>query len=79
MYVIVSIKKDLHVQVSVIAYTDLSGKELNREVGICRVVISGILGGVMVNTQAQNARGVGSIPLWGQYFPQSSPPQQYHA
>ena len=47
---------------SVVAYTDISDKELHRQVGVGRVVTSGSLGGVMVCTLVWNARDVGSTP-----------------
>ena len=42
--------------VSVVVYSDLSGKEPHRQVGVGRVMTSGSLGGVMVSTLARNAR-----------------------
>ena len=50
------------VNVCLVIYTDLSDKEPRRQVGVGRVVISGSLGGLMVNTLARNARAVGLIP-----------------
>ena len=48
--------------------TDISGKELLRQVGVGTVGTSGNLWGVMVSTLAQNARDVGSIPVRGTIF-----------
>ena len=51
MYVIVSIKKTYNSRgTSVVVCTDLSGKEPQRQLGVCIVVTSGSLGGVMVST-----------------------------
>ena len=52
-----------------VAFTGLSGKELRRQIGVGRVVTSGSLGGVMVNTLVRNARDGGSIPALGTQFP----------
>ena len=41
---------------------EIAGNALHRQVGVGRVVTPGSLGGVMISTQAQNARDVGSIP-----------------
>ena len=49
--------------------TDLSGKELHRQVGMSSIVTTGSLVGVMVSTLAQNARGVGLIPALGTIVP----------
>ena len=49
----------------VVVCTDISGKELNRQVGVDRTVISRSLGGGMVS----NAKDVGSIPILGTIFP----------
>ena len=51
-----------------LSLTDLSGKELHIQVGVDRVVTSGSLGGVMVNTMARNAIGVASILALGTIF-----------
>ena len=48
--------------------TDLSGKELYRQVGNGRVMTLGSLGDVMVSTLAQNARDMGSIAALGAIF-----------
>ena len=45
--------------------TDLSAKEPYKQIGVDRVMTSGSLGGVMVNTLPLNARYVGSIPALG--------------
>ena len=52
---------------SVVGCTDLSGKELHRQVGMGKMVTSVSLGGIMVSTLAWNARDVGSI--LGTVFP----------
>ena len=43
---------ELQLCVYVVVFTDLSGKELHRQVGVGTVVTSGSLGGGMVNTLA---------------------------
>ena len=53
----------------VVVCTDLSDKELHRQVDVNRVVIPSSLGGLMVNTLAQNASVVNSIPTLGIIFP----------
>ena len=50
-------------------YTDLSGTEPPRWVGIGRVVTSGSLGGVMDDILGWNERDVCSIPAVGEIFP----------
>ena len=52
----------------VVVCSDLSGKELHRQAGMGRVVISGSLGGVIVKTLIWNTRYVGSIPTLGVIF-----------
>ena len=54
MYVIVNIRrlKFMGGGTNVVVYLDISGKELQRQVGVSRVVISGSLGGVMIRTLA---------------------------
>ena len=54
---------------NVVVCTHLPDRELHRQVGRSRVVKSGSLDGVMVNTLAQNVRDVGSIPTLGTIFP----------
>ena len=54
---------------SVLFCTDLSGKELHRQIAVCRVVTSGNLGGLMVTKLIQNARDVSSIITLGAIFP----------
>ena len=49
--------------------TDLSGKELHRQVGVDIEVTSGSLSHVMVSRLAQNARDVGLISALGIIFP----------
>ena len=71
MYVIVSISR----VTSVVVCTDLSGKELHRQVGVARVVTSRSLGGVIVSTLAWNARGVHSIPALGAILSTFIPPR----
>ena len=44
--------------VNVVVCTNLSGKELHRQVGVGRVLASGCLGGVMVSTLARDIRGM---------------------
>ena len=54
----------------VVVCTDLSGKEEpHRQVCVGSVLISGRLDGVIVNTQAQNGRDVGSVPGLSTIFP----------
>ena len=48
------------------------------QVGVGTVVTSGILGGVMVSTLAQNARDVGSIPILSAIFPILSHPREMY-
>ena len=57
--------KDFQFDISVTVCTDFSGKELQRQsqVGVDGLMISGSLDGVMVITQTQSKRDVGSIPL----------------
>ena len=43
--------------------------EPHREVGMDSMIKSGSLGGIMVSTLTQNARGVGSISTLGPVFP----------
>ena len=66
---------------SVIVYTDLSCKELRRQVAVGRVMASGHLGDVIliVSTLACNVRDVGSISALGAIFPLFIPPQHYHS
>ena len=52
---------------SVVICTDLSGKELLRQVGVDRVVASGGLG-VILNTAVRNVRDLGLIPTLGIIF-----------
>ena len=61
----------MHIRVynSVVVCTDLSGKDPHRQVAMDRVVKSGSLHGVMVNTLAWNVIDVGSIPILGAIFP----------
>ena len=54
---------------SVVGCTDLSSKELHRQIGVGIVVTSGSLHGVMVSTLAQNAKDVGSILALGTIIP----------
>ena len=49
---------------SVVVCTDLFDKELHRLEEVGRVVTSGSIGDVMVSKLAQNARDVGSIPIF---------------
>ena len=53
----------------VVVCNDLSNKELHTQVDVCEMVISGSLGGDIVNTLALNARYVGSIPALSTLFP----------
>ena len=69
MYVIVSIKRHNSRRMSVVVYTDLSGKDLHRQVGAGGAVTSRSLGGVMVSTLACNAKDVGSNPTLSALFP----------
>ena len=55
--------------VNILVCTDLSGKELHRQVGVDRMMTLWIQGGVMVSTLAINARGVGSNTAPGTIFP----------
>ena len=55
--------------VSVVVYTDLSGKELHRQVVMGRVVTSESLGGVMVSTLARYTRDAGLILTLGAMLP----------
>ena len=59
---------------SVVGCTDLSDKELHRQVAVGKVVTSGSLCGVMVSILAQNVRDMGSIPTLGTIFPISTTP-----
>ena len=54
---------------NVVGCTDLSGKELHRQVGLSSVVTAGSLDGVMVSTMTRNVRAVGSISALGAIFP----------
>ena len=54
---------------SVVLFTDLSGKELYRQVGVGRILTSRSLDGVMFSTRAWNARDMGSIPALSAIFP----------
>ena len=54
---------------SVVACTDLSGKELNRHLNVGTVVISVGLGGVVVSTLAWNAKDACSIPALAAILP----------
>ena len=49
--------------------TDLTCKKQHRQIGVRRVLTSGSLGDVMVRILAQNARDVGSFPVFGTIFP----------
>ena len=60
-----------------VAFTDLSVKVLHRQVSVGKVNASGILGDVLLNTLAGNARSVGSISAHGAVFPFSSPSPMY--
>ena len=53
----------------VVGCTDLSDKELHRQVGMGIVVTSGSLRGLMFSTLNRNARFVGSIPTLSTLFP----------
>ena len=77
MYLIVSIKRlTIPGGMSVVDSTDLSGKELRRQVGLVMVVTAGSLYGEMVSTLPWNARDVGSIPALDTIFLFSSHPQR---
>ena len=56
-------------ETSAVVFTDVSGNEPHRQVGVGRVVTSGSLGGVMVCTLTQIVRDVDSIPALGAIFP----------
>ena len=53
----------------VVVNTDLSGKELNRQEYMDKVVTSGSLGDVMVCTLAKNVRDLGANPALSAIFP----------
>ena len=65
MYIIVGFKRLTIPEKSIIVCTELSDPKQNnshRQVGVGRMVSSGLLGGVVVITLTRNARDVGSIP-----------------
>ena len=66
--IIVATPIDLRIN-NVVVCTDLSDKAPHTQVGVGRMVLSGSLGGEMVNTLSRNARDVGSIPALGATFP----------
>ena len=53
----------------VVICTDLSGKELHRQLGVGIVVTSESICGVVISTLAWNVRDVGSIPTLSMIFP----------
>ena len=61
--------------VGVVVSTDLSVKELHRQVSMGRVMTSGNLADVMVSTLSQNASDAVLIPTLGTIFPIFSPLQ----
>ena len=52
---------------TVVFFTDLSGKDPHRQVGVDKVIASWSLGGVMVNSEM--ARSAGSKSALGTIFP----------
>ena len=56
----------------IVDYTDLSGKNPYRQVGMGTVVTSGSLGSVMVSRLAHNVRYVSLIPALGTILPIST-------
>ena len=54
---------------SVVVWTDLSGRVPHRHVGKNGVLLLGSLGGLMNSTLTQNARDVASIHALGGIFP----------
>ena len=54
---------------SVVGYTDLSGKELHKQVGVGIVVTSGSLHGVMVTHWSGIPEMWVQLPLEAHYFP----------
>ena len=55
--------------VNVIVCSELSGKELHRQVGVDKGDATGSLGGVMASTLTLKARDVGSIQTLSSIFP----------
>ena len=53
---------EVGLQISVLVSTDLSGKELHRQIGVVSMVTYGSLGGVMAITLTRPARNVGWSP-----------------
>ena len=62
------IKRHVIIINTIIVCTDLSGKELHRQVGVGIVMTSGSLCGVMVEQWLWNARDVGLSPALGTVF-----------
>ena len=62
------VNKSLHNFIGVVC-TNPSSQDSHRYVSVGRVMISRNQGGVMIITQDQNARGMGSNPAIGSIFP----------